>query len=90
MAEKSRVQFDFTPEALQTLDKLKSRLNVSTRADVIRYSLRVLDWVLSTIESNAKILVEKDGRQQEIVFPFIKQEAPAAKEAVGASRYAGD
>lgn len=87
MAEKSRVQFDFTAEALQTLDGLKDRLNVSTRADVIRYSLRVLDWVLSTIESNGKILVEKDGRQQEIVFPFIRQqEAPAARETVGASR----
>ena len=77
MPEKTRVQFDFTPEALQTLDRLKGRLNVSTRADVIRYSLRVLDWVLSTTESNAKILVEKDGRQQEIVFPFLRQETDA-------------
>jgi len=74
MLEKSRVQFDFTPEALQTLDKLKDRLHVSTRADVVRYSLRTLDWVLSTIESDAKILVEKGGRQQEIVFPFLRQE----------------
>jgi hypothetical protein len=79
--DKSRVQFDFTPEALQTLDKLKDRLNVKTRADVVRYSLRILDWVLSTLESDAKILVEKDGRQQEIVFPFLRHEAarePAA------------
>ena len=81
MLDKSRVQFDFTPEALQTLDKLKDRLHVNTRADVVRYSLRTLDWVLSTIESDAKILVEKDGRQQEIVFPFLRQETvkePAA------------
>jgi len=76
MPEKSRVQFDFTPGALQMLDKLKDRLNVSTRADVIRYSLRVLDWVLSTMESDAKILVEKGGRQQEIVFPFLKSVEP--------------
>jgi hypothetical protein len=88
MAEKTRVQFDFTPEALQTLDRLKGRLNVSSRADVIRYALRILDWVLSTTESNAKILVEKDARQQEIVFPFLRQ-AEVAKEqpAAVASRY---
>jgi hypothetical protein len=87
MPEKTRVQFDFTPEALQTLDRLKGRLNVSTRADVIRYSLRVLDWVLSTTESNAKILVEKDGRQQEIVFPFLRQEVAKEQPAAVASRY---
>ena len=83
MPDKTRVQFDFTPEALQTLDKLKGRLNVNTRADVIRYSMRVLDWVLSTTESNAKILVEKDARQQEIVFPFLTQ--GTVKEPVAAA-----
>jgi len=87
MPEKTRVQFDFTPEALQTLDGLKGRLSVSTRADVIRYSLRVLDWVLSTTESNSKILVEKDGRQQEIVFPFLRQEVAKEQPTAVASRY---
>lgn len=86
MPEKTRVQFDFTQEALQTLDRLKGRLNVGTRADVVRYSLRVLDWVLSTTESNAKILVEKDGRQQEIVFPFLRQEVVKEQPAAVASR----
>lgn len=89
MLDKSRVQFDFTPEALRTLDKLKDRLNVNTRADVVRYSLRTLDWVLSTIESNSKILVEKDGRQQEIVFPFLRQETAemaAAETSAAAAR----
>jgi hypothetical protein len=86
MPEKTRVQFDFTPEALQTLDRLKGRLNVSTRADVIRYALRVLDWVLSTTESNAKILVEKDARQQEIVFPFLRQEV-AKEQPAAVARY---
>jgi hypothetical protein len=65
MQDKSRVQFDFTPEALSTLDRLKEKLSLSSRADVIRYALRILDWTLERLQSENKILVqEKDGRTQ--------------------------
>jgi hypothetical protein len=69
---KSRVQFDFTEEALQTLDQLKEKLSLSSRADVIRYSLRILEWTLEQLQSDAKILVERNGKAQEVVFPFLK------------------
>ena len=81
---KSRVQFDFTEEALQTLDRLKEKLSLSSRADVIRYSLRILEWTLEQLQSDAKILVERNGKAQEVVFPFLKirEEGNAAMEAV--------
>ena len=71
VSEKTRVQFDFTPEALETLDRLRKQLGVSSRAEVIRYSIRVLDWTLSVLSSGGKILVEKDGKVREVEFPFL-------------------
>ncbi|MGB9266060.1 MAG: hypothetical protein WCB56_11460 [Terriglobales bacterium] len=81
---KSRVQFDFTEEALQTLDQLKEKLSLSSRADVIRYSLRILEWTLEQLQSDAKILVERNGKAQEVVFPFLKirEEGNASASAV--------
>jgi hypothetical protein len=72
MPDKFRVQFDFTPDALKTLDMTRDKLSLSSRAEVIRYALKTLQWVLEQLQSGAKILVEKDGKAQEVVFPFLK------------------
>ncbi len=72
MPDKFRVQFDFTPDALQTLDSTKNKLSLSSRAEVIRYALKTLQWVLEQLQTGAKILVERDGKAQEVVFPFLK------------------
>jgi hypothetical protein len=85
---KSRVQFDFTEEALQTLDGLKAKLSLNSRADVIRYALRILDWTLEQLQSDAKILVEKNGKAQEVVFPFLKiREEGKSAETSGVTRF---
>lgn len=73
-----RVQFDFSDEALQTLDTLRDRLSLNSRADVIRYSLRILSWLVEQLQQDAKIIVEKNGRAQEVVFPFVKIPATGA------------
>lgn len=72
MLYKSRVQFDFTPDALQALDSTREKLSLGSRAEVIRYALKILQWVLDQLQSGGKILVERDGRSQEVVFPFLK------------------
>jgi hypothetical protein len=76
--DKNRVQFDFTDEALGALDDLKAKLGLSSRAEVIRYGLRILGWTLEQLESDGKILVEKNGRAQEVVFPFLKKVTQSA------------
>ena len=73
MADKSRVQFDFTESALAELDGLKAKLKVNTRAEVIRYSLRLMRWVLEQITSGGRILVERDGQVHSVVFPFLDE-----------------
>lgn len=87
MADKNRVQFDFTEEALRTLDGLKEKLGLSSRADVIRYGLRILGWTLDQLESDGKILVEKNGRAQEVVFPFLRVPEEATSATASAPRF---
>jgi len=69
---KHRLQFDFSEEGLQQLDKLKDSAGLTTRAELIRQALRLLQWTLTeTQDNNASILLEKDGKLREVVFPFM-------------------
>ena len=78
MADKIRVQFDFTPAALEQLDTMQQRLHAKSRAEVIRYALRVLQWLLDQLKDSAKIMVEsKDGKVQTVVFTFLDAAEPA-------------
>jgi Arc/MetJ-type ribon-helix-helix transcriptional regulator len=54
------------------LDELKGATGAANRAEVIRQSLRLLQWTLEqTRDENATVLVEKNGRQREVIFPFL-------------------
>jgi hypothetical protein len=93
MAEKIRVQFDFTPSALEELDKLQGTMGAKSRAEVIRYALRVLQWLLDQLRSGGKIMVEgRDGKVQTVMFTSLPQSvadaAPPAEPAAAAARVA--
>lgn len=81
MADKYRVQLDFTAEAFQELESLKTRLGAASRAEAVRYGLAALRWLFSQLSSGATILVEKDGVQQQVVFPFLHVVQPAPRKA---------
>ena len=69
---KTRLQFDFTDDALGELDELKSATGAPSRAEVIRQSLRLLQWTVDqTQNEKATVLVEKNGRQREVIFPYL-------------------
>ena len=69
---KNRLQFDFTDEALGELDDLKSATGSQNRAEVIRQALRLLQWTIEqTQDEHATVIVEKNGRQREVIFPFL-------------------
>ena len=77
---KTRLQFDFTDEALGELDELKGATGATNRAEVIRQSLRLLQWTIEqTRDQDATVLVEKNGRQREVVFPFLSAGKAMAK-----------
>lgn len=69
--EKKRLQFDFTDEALRELDQLQQATGLPTRAELIRHALRFLQWGIDeTRNNNASLLIEKNGKLREVIFPF--------------------
>jgi metal-responsive CopG/Arc/MetJ family transcriptional regulator len=69
---KTRLQFDFTEDALGELDELKGATGAANRAEVIRQALRLLQWTIEqTQDEKATVLVEKNGRQREVIFPYL-------------------
>ena len=78
---KNRLQFDFTDEALEELDELKGATGAANRAEVIRRALQMLQWTVEQVQDeDATIIVEKRGRQREVIFPFLSSAKPAANE----------
>lgn len=85
---KHRLQLDFSPNGLKELDELREETGLPTRAELIRQALRLLQWtVTETQRKNATLLLEKDGRLREVVFPFwgtsTRQEPAPAPEKQG-------
>lgn len=77
--EKKRLQFDFSAEAIAELNELQSATGLATRAELIRHALRFLQWGLEeTGEGGATLLVEKNGKIREVVFPFWRRNTPHA------------
>jgi len=69
--DKKRLQLDITEEALTELDQLRESTGLPSRAEVIRQALRLLYWAnIETQERDATLLIEKDGKMRQIVFPF--------------------
>jgi metal-responsive CopG/Arc/MetJ family transcriptional regulator len=75
---KTRLQFDFTDEALGELDELKSLTGANNRAEVIRQSLRLLQWTVEEVKrKDGTLLVERNGKQREVILPFLSSVKPA-------------
>ncbi len=55
---KQRVQFDFSPDALQRLEDLKEKTDASTKAEVIRNALKLYEWFASQVDPNYVIEVK--------------------------------
>lgn len=69
MSEKIRLQFDFNQEAVEKLDELKERLGASSRAEVIRRALALMDRVSTSSQAGAEITIKgPKGDQQHLVL----------------------
>jgi hypothetical protein len=61
--EKIRVQFEFSPDALARLDALKLATQATTRAEIVRSSLRVYEWLVNqALAGNGIIVNDKDDK----------------------------
>ena len=58
VTNKQRVQFDFSPEALQRLEDLKEKVDASTKAEVVRNALKIYEWFATQIDPTSIIEVK--------------------------------
>lgn len=72
--DKYRVQLDFSAKAVAELEELKDLSSASTRAEVIRNSLRWLYWCTSEVKKGGTILMNRDGKTTEVVFPYVRKD----------------
>jgi hypothetical protein len=63
---KKRVQFDFSEEAYQRLERLRARTQKQSQAEVVRTSLRVYEWLLDQIEKGYTVQLAKDDFVKEV------------------------
>jgi hypothetical protein len=61
---KTRLQFDFNDEQLELLEDLMSRLTASSRAEVVRRALHLMDLV----QSGQLKVIDKDGISREVLL----------------------
>jgi len=72
-----RVQLDFYENSLRDLDELKELTSASGRAEVIRNALRWMFWCAEEVSRGGTIVVERDGKQREVVFPHVRRSSKA-------------
>jgi hypothetical protein len=58
VTNKQRVQFDFSPEALQRLEDLKEKVDAATKAEVVRNALKIYEWFATQIDPTSIIEVK--------------------------------
>jgi metal-responsive CopG/Arc/MetJ family transcriptional regulator len=67
---KTKVQFDFTPEALEKLDSMKALDGAATRAEVVRNALRLYEWFLNEDKEHPNSIVTMYDQNRELFAQF--------------------
>lgn len=67
---KKRVILDFNEEAAENLDKLKDRLGVKTRTELIRHALALLDIADEKKREGYKLQFRKGDSVTEVAYLF--------------------
>jgi len=69
VSQKERLQFDFTPDALERLDALKDKSGAASRAEVVRSALRLYEWFINDVSPDDTIQV-LDSETKEVSSAF--------------------
>ena len=78
-----KVQLHFSSEAIESLDDFQREIDVSSRADAIRYALKVAKWIVDELGKGNKLYLgtpEKDVK--EVLIPFLSPNQSRRKSSV--------
>ena len=59
-SEAKRIQFEFSAEALERLNRLKDQTDVASYAELVRDALRIYEWVIQQQGAGYDIGLVKD------------------------------
>ncbi len=71
MANKLRLQFDFSPLAAKDLEKLRIDLGLTSRVDVVKQALGLLQWVVQLHQGGGELITKVNGQERVVVLPSI-------------------
>lgn len=63
-----RITVDLTAAADRRLESLKDKMGATSKAQVIRYSLRILDWAVENHLEGYDFYAEKNGEKRSIAL----------------------
>lgn len=66
-SESKRIQFEFPPEAVDRLDRIKRETGAGSYAELVRNALRVYEWVLEVEKQGFDVGVVKDDKIVKVV-----------------------
>ena len=66
-AEPKRIQFEFSPEAVERLNEIKEMSQAGSYAELVRNALRVYEWAIKTERAGREIGEILDDRVVRVV-----------------------
>lgn len=67
MSNKTRLQFDFTQEAVDHLEELRSRMDAASKAEVVRRALRLLDYAVTSSSRGGELVLRDENGKESIL-----------------------
>lgn len=68
-AKTTRLQFDFTPDAVKELDALVACVRGASRAEVLRRALDLFKLVVLAVSKGSEVILrEKDGKEAKVLI----------------------
>jgi len=72
MENKKRIQVEISKEAMQEIDHLREKLNLSSISDVIRSSLKLTQYLELEKDAGNEVIIRNKNSKKEKEIVFIK------------------
>ena len=69
--DKIRIQLDLNPHEVQALDRLRDSCSLSSRADAVRTSLAIFEWIQREARNGRRILAVGEQDVVPLVLPGV-------------------
>ena len=68
--EPKRIQFEFSPDAFERLNRVKELSESSTYADLVRKAVQAYGWLIEQEKAGYKLALVKDDTVQTVKFLY--------------------